>query len=83
MFIASGALCLSAGALDHRARADCGGCEGRKMRKKAPKAKKPAPKPPTFIEALRAAVKPVRKKCKHQVSGVNSGRLSCRDFGLI
>ncbi len=49
-----------------------------------PKAKKPAPKPPTFIEALRAAVKPVRKKSKrNQVNRVNSGRLSCRDFGLI
>jgi hypothetical protein len=54
------------------------------MRKKTPKAKEPAPKPPTFIEALRAALKPVRKKSKHnQVKGVNSGRMSCRDFGLI
>jgi hypothetical protein len=48
--------------------------------------KKPAPKPPTIIGALRAAMNPVRKKSKrNQVSPyrVNGGRLGCRDFGLI
>ncbi len=55
------------------------------MRKKTPEAKKSAPKPPMFIGAFRAAVKPVRKKSKRILvnNGVNSGRLSCRDFGLI
>jgi len=45
-----------------------------------------APKPPTIIGALRAAMNPVRKKSKrNQVSPyrVNGGRLGCRDFGLI
>jgi len=72
---------------------DCRGREERKVVKqkkkerKVAKAKQTTSKKPTFIEALRAAFKPAQKKSKkrNQVySGrANSGRMSCRDFGLL
>jgi hypothetical protein len=71
---------------------DCFGREEREAVKqkrkemKAPKAKQSTLKPVGFIAELRAALKPARKKSKRNKSNpyqVNSGRLSCRDFGLI
>jgi len=58
---------------------------------KVPKAKQSTLNPVGFIAELRAALKPARKKSKRNKSKrnksnpyeVNSGRLSCRDFGLI
>jgi len=53
---------------------------------KVPKAKQSTLNPVGFIAELRAALKPARKKSKRNKSNpyqLNSGRLSCRDFGLI
>jgi hypothetical protein len=77
---------------DRRATVDCFGREEREAVKqkrkqmKVPKAKQSTLKPVGFIAELRAALKPARKKSKRNKSNpyqVNSGRLSCRDFGLI
>ena len=77
---------------DRRATVDCFGREEREAVKqkrkqmKVPKAEQSTLKPVGFIAELRAALKPARKKSKRNKSNpyqVNSGRLSCRDFGLI
>jgi hypothetical protein len=82
----------SFGASDRRVTVDCFGREEReavkrkRKRMKVPKAEQSTLKPVGFIAELRAAMKPARKKSKRNKSNpyqVKSGRLSCRDFGLI
>jgi hypothetical protein len=58
----------------------------KRKKMKVPEAKQSTLKPVGFIAELRAALKPARKKSKRNRSNpyqVNSGRLSCTDFGLI